>query len=162
MNQSPWANYHSLNMKHNIKLTPYSDESRTSTLKHADHHGQTTGKQCRKIRRNIGSTKAEKLGLDPGPPRAPTWELLLGSGLPAQPQRGQPLINQTDNRPQTPTPRQQTPHPRGGGARRPPLRNPATPEGGGIRPPPHPTNPIRVVLGRALPLGGGVASPGAL
>ena len=35
MNQSPWANYHSLNMKHNIKLTPYSDESRTSTLKHA-------------------------------------------------------------------------------------------------------------------------------
>ena len=151
MNQSPWANYHSLNMKHNIKLTPYSDESRTSTLKHA-----------RKIRRNIGSTKAEKLGLDPGPPRAPTWELLLGSGLPAQPQRGQPLINQTDNRPQTPPPRQQT-RTRGGGRHvAPPLRNPATPEGGGIHPPPHPTNPIRVVLGRALPLGGGVASPGAL
>ena len=35
MNQSPWANYHSLNVKHTIKLTPYSDESRTSTLKHA-------------------------------------------------------------------------------------------------------------------------------
>ena len=61
-----------------------------------------------------------------------------------------------------PRPPDNRPAPEGGGARRPPLRNPATPEGGGIRPPPHPTNPIRVVLGRALPLGGGVASPGAL
>ena len=77
------------------------------------------------------------------------------------PQTPEPKPNPPPN--QTPDPDPQTTDPAPGGkARRPLLRNPATSEGGGIRPLPHPINPIRVVLGRAPPLGGGVASPGAL
>ena len=71
--------------------------------------------------------------------------------------------HQPDRQP-TPDPDPQTtdPHPRGGGHVAPPSETQQPLRGGGIRPPPHPTNPIRVALGRALPLGGGVASPGAL
>ena len=92
MNQSPWANYHSLNMKHNIKLTPYSDESRTSTLKHAPRPLPRFGLSIspKKIVKAINNTFDRRSSpVHPAPSPQPPHSPPAAGPAPSPPERGQ-------------------------------------------------------------------------
>ena len=126
MNQSPWANYHSLNMKHNIKLTPYSDESRTSTLKHSPprpDNWETMSKNQKKHWKH----RSGKARLGPRSSEGSHMGALVGLGSASSTTTGA-APHQPDRQP-TPDPDPQTtdPAPEGGGGRSPPPPKPSSP-----------------------------------